>query len=238
MVYFLASNPIIYAKKRLNPANGFVSRLKHHLPSNVNALFVCSDPKDTVFTDQSALDVKEVFEEEGITFENYAVLDSRTAQQTSMLVTAANLIFLAGGHVPTQNDFFQSINLGKCLQNSDKVIIGSSAGSMNAASVVYAQPEEAGEGISKTYNRFLNGLGITDVQLIPHYQETKHHVLDGLRIFEDITYPDSKGRCFYAICDGSYLYGNQTGEKIYGEAYRIQDGILSQISADNDSYQF
>lgn len=109
---------------------------------------------------------------------------------------------------------------------------------MNAAELVYAQPEEAGEAISKDYQRFLAGLGITQVQLIPHYQETKHHILDGLRVFEDITYPDSNGRCFYAICDGSFLYGNGTVETIYGEAYRIKNGALSQINAENETYQF
>ena len=166
------------------------------------------------------------------------MLDNRTANQASSLVAEADLIFLAGGHVPTQNAFLNSVGMRELLQSSDKLIIGSSAGSMNAAELVYAQPEEAGEAISKDYQRFLDGLGITQVQLIPHYQETKHHILDGLRVFEDITYPDSNGRCFYAICDGSFLYGNGTVETIYGEAYRIKNVALSQINAENETYQF
>ena len=105
MIYFLASNPIIYEKRRLNPANGFVNLLKEHLPSKFSALFVCSDPNDNTFTDQYAADVKTAFEAESMTFEKYAVLDNLTANQASSLVAEADLIFLAGGHVPTQNAF-------------------------------------------------------------------------------------------------------------------------------------
>lgn len=104
------------------------------------------------------------------------------------MVVEADLIFLVGRYVPTQNAFLNSVGMRELLQSSDKLVIGSSAGSMNTAELVYAQPEEAGEAISKDYQRFLAGLGITQVQLIPHYQETKHHMLDGLRVFEDITY--------------------------------------------------
>lgn len=117
-----------------------------------------------------------------------SLLDNQTANQASSLVVEADLIFLVGRYVPTQNAFLNSVGMRELLQSSDKLVIGSSAGSMNTAELVYAQPEEAGEAISKDYQRFLAGLGITQVQLIPHYQETKHHMLDGLRVFEDITY--------------------------------------------------
>ena len=238
MIYFLASKPLNYKTKRLNPANGFIKLLTQHLSSEVRALFVCADPQAYDFNDCYAADVKEAFEVEGIIFSSCEVLDNRTAYQAVRLVERADLIFLAGGHVPTQNAFLNSINLANLLKNNKQVLVGTSAGSMNAAECVYAQPEEPGEGISKDYRRFLNGLGITKVQLIPHYQETKDYLLDGLRLFEDITYPDSVGHTFYAICDGGYLYGNGSEERIFGEAFRIKDGVLSHISSDNGVYQF
>ena len=103
---------------------------------------------------------------------------------------------------------------------------------MNGAELVYAQPEEEGEAIDPAYLRFLPGLGLTKVMLLPHYQEVKDDVLDGLRLFEEITYPDSMGRCFYAIPDGSYLFIENGREELRGEAYRIRDGLLKQISED------
>ena len=56
-------------------------------------------------------------------------------------------------------------------------------------------------------------------------------MLDGLRVMEDIAYPDSQGQAFYALVDGSYLYLDNGIEKLCGEAYLITDGELSQISS-------
>ena len=44
--------------------------------------------------------------------------------------------------------------------------------------------------------------------------------------------------CCLHICDGSYLYGNGSEEKVFGEVFRIKDGVLSHISSDNGIYQF
>lgn len=238
MYYFLTSNPMNYQTKELNPANTFVEKVKSVLPTQVSALFVCSDPRNYAFTDNYARDFQLAFEAAGIGFESYSILDERTADKAAELVAQANLIFLAGGHVPTQNAFFHSIGLAKLLRTYDHIVIGSSAGSMNAAESVYAQPEEEGEAVSKDYQRFLQGLGLTEVSLIPHYQETKNQKLDGLRVFEDIAYPDSMGTSFYAISDGTYLYGDGDSETLYGQAYLIQDGKLSQLTSDNETYQF
>ena len=66
--------------------------------------------------------------------------------------------------------------------------------------------------------------------IIPHYQETKDRILDGKRLFEDITYPDSLGREFYVLRDGSYIYSRDGEEEILGEAWKIADGKLEKIS--------
>ncbi|MBO6270683.1 MAG: dipeptidase E, partial [Clostridium sp.] len=58
-------------------------------------------------------------------------------------------------------------------------------------------------------------------------------ILDGKRLFEDITYPDSLGREFYVLPDGSYIYSRDGEEEILGEAWRIADGKLEKISQAN-----
>ena len=78
--------------------------------------------------------------------------------------------------------------------------------------------------------------GMTDAMILPHYQKTRYFQLDGLRLFEDITYSDSMGRRFYALPDGSYLLGRHGKEELRGEAYLIQDGILKQISRENQRF--
>lgn len=100
---------------------------------------------------------------------------------------------------------------------------------MNSAEVVYAQPELEGESIDKEYERFLSGLGITKLMILPHYQEVKNDILDGRRLFEDITYPDSYGRKFYALEVGSYFMVEDKATTLFGTAYLIKDGEIKQI---------
>lgn len=144
-------------------------------------------------------------------------------------IAGYDVLILAGGHVPTQNKFFKRIPLEERINNFDGILIGISAGTMNSAEVVYAQPELEGESIDKEYERFLSGLGITKLMILPHYQDIKDDILDGKRLFEDITYPDSHGREFYALEDGSYFMVENKTTTLFGAAYLIKDGNIKQI---------
>ena len=70
--------------------------------------------------------------------------------------------------------------------------------------------------------------------LLPHYQENKDDILDGLRVYEDIAFSDSYGHVFYAIPDGSYIFIGNGKEELRGEAYRISNGNMLQVSNAND----
>ena len=235
MICFLTSSPFTPGTPYLNPANGFLSALAEALPKRSGALFVCADPDRHAFTDHIALDMRLALEHEGYCFSDFRILDGRNADQAAGLVSAAGLIILAGGHVPTQNAFFQKIRLKNCLHAFDGVLIGISAGSMNCADPVYAQPEEEGEAVSPDYRRFLPGLGVTRAMLLPHYQMVRDSRVDGLRLFEEITLPDSAGRVFYAVPDGSFLLGRNGHETLYGEAYRIRDGRMALVCRENEA---
>ena len=158
------------------------------------------------------------------------ILDGRNKQFAGKLVENSDFIILAGGHVPTQNKFFEDIGLKVLLKNYSGVIMGISAGTMNSAEVVYAHPELDGEATDPEYRKFLKGLGLINAMIIPHYQDIKDDVLDGLRVFEDIAYPDSVGRKFYAIPDGSYILIKNNRQELRGEAWLIKDGVCEKIS--------
>lgn len=230
MTYFLTSSPCVEGSPALNPVNGFVEELRKALPEPCSALFICSDPDQPSLTYGFAEDMRESFAEIGVTLTDTAVLERENQDQCGELAASAGLIFLTGGHVPTQNQFFQEAGLRERLQNWDGVIIGVSAGSMNASEVAYAQPEEPGEAVDPDYQRFLTGLGLTKIMLLPHYQKVKDNMLDGMRLYEDITYSDSMGRKFYVLVDGSYILGRDGREELRGEAYLIENGALTQIS--------
>ena len=214
----------------LNPANGLVDELRRTLPRPCRALEICSDPDAWEKTDFYAAALRTSFERSGFSFSRYDTLDGRNEERAAELVRAAELLILAGGHVPTQNAFFRKIGLREMMKDYDGIVVGISAGSMNSADVVYSQPEEEGEAVDPDYRRFLTGLNLTKTMLLPHYQEEKDVVLDGLRVFEDVAYPDSMGRTFYAIPDGSYLYIDSGREELRGEAYMIRDGVLTQVA--------
>ena len=229
MKCYLTSSPIILRNMELDPSNGFIERLRADLPRPVRALFVCSSPDEPERTERFAGGVRLSFEKEGFAFSGFDILDRRTQADAAKLVGTAELIILAGGHVPTQNRFFREIGLRELLTGFSGVLIGISAGSMNSAEVVYAQPERDGEAIDPDYRRFLPGLGLTKKMILPHYQLVRYETLDGLRVMEDVTYPDSMGRQFIAMPDGSYILIDDAGERLFGEAYTIADGQVRRL---------
>lgn len=235
MIAFLTSSPCVYGapKAILNPENQFLDNLRQCLPDNPRCLFVCSSPDSPYLTDKFGHEMAQAFGEAEIPFADFRVLDRRTQEQAQLLIWKSDFIILAGGHVPTQNAFFQEIGLRELLENYQGVVMGISAGTMNAAERVYAQPEEEGES-DPDFQRFLPGLGITDVNVLPHYQQVRDYMLDGKRLFEDITYADSMDECFFAFVDGTYLLIEEGQTWLYGEAYCIQNGQIEQISEVGD----
>lgn len=237
MTAFITSSPCIDGADRpiLNPANGFLNAIRKALPEFPKCLFIASDPyirdKTCLFGSHMFI----AFAEAGIPFSSYQILDAYNAEDAAELISESDFIILAGGHVPTQYAFFRDIALDVLLQDYEGVIMGISAGSMNSAREVYIQPEEPGEALDPDFVRFAPGLGLTSASVCPHYQKVKDDILDGLRLFENITYPDSMNHSFFALPDGSYILCNDGKETLYGEAYRIRNGILEQICTNGNS---
>ena len=235
MIAYLTSSPCIYGAPRaiLNPENGFLDNLFSCLPAHPRCLFICSSPDSPYLTDKFAHEMAAAFEEAGMVFSDFQILDRRTQSDAQLLIWKSDFIILAGGHVPTQDQFFQEISLKDLLKNYQGVVMGISAGTMNAAERVYVQPEEEGESMPE-FQRFLPGLGITHVNVLPHYQQVKDYYLDGKRLFEDITYADSYGENFYVFVDGTYLLVDDGVTTLYGEAYCLRDGVMEKISETGD----
>lgn len=234
MIAFLTSSPCVEGSGEMNPANDFAQELIKHIKPMGKALFIASSPDDVGLTEQHAYDMKRNFEISGLSFHEYILLDRRNQEQAAELVKNADFILLAGGHVPTQNDFFKDIKLRELMKEFDGVVMGISAGTMNAADMVYVHPEREGETNFTEKERYRQGLGLTKTMVIPHYQMIKDWELDGLRLFEDVAYKDSIAKKFYCLVDGSYLYIHDGVEELRGEAYFIENGIMTQIGKEGD----
>ena len=88
--------------------------------------------------------------------------------------------------------------------------------------------------MDKEYARFLPGLGLTDVQILPHYYLCKDLTVDGFKVYDDIAMPYSKTslRRFYVFPDGTYLFGENGNETIFGEFYLIEYGVIRKVAND------
>ena len=145
-----------------------------------------------------------------------------------------DVLVLAGGHVPTQNKFMEQLRKKERLADFGGIVVAWSAGSMNCADVVYAAPEIEGEALDPLYERWLPGLGLTDINMYPHFQKLRDDYLDGMRLIEDITFEDSVGHEIIAMNDGSYIMLDDRKATLYGEAYLIKDKQLTQICKDGE----
>ncbi len=241
MKAFLTSSPCAPGEGVTWPIsrqNGLLEELKRNLPQPCKALFIASSPDEPNRTEQHAFEMKASFEESGIVFSEYVILDRRNQEKAGALLSKADFVVLAGGHVPTQNDFFQDIALRELMKDYDGLVMGISAGTMNSAELVYVHPEKPGETRFRDEERYRPGLGLCKTMVLPHLNMIRYDVLDGKRLFEDVAYVDSResGRDFYALPDGSWIYVHDGVEELRGEAWRIHDGTMSRISKDGETH--
>ena len=224
----------IITSKGLFKKNDFENNLKKNWKDKSKLLYITADPESQETNNSIIESFKNNFNTSNLSYNKIDLCDGFKNNQN---LEEYDVIILGGGHVPTQNKFFERINLAERIKKFEGLIIGISAGTMNSAQIVYAQPELDGEAIDPKFERFLKGLNLTKFQILPHYYSVKDEKLDGLRIIEDITYEDSVGRCFYILPDGSYIYQTKDECYLYGEGYIIKDKKMTKICEDKNLFK-
>ena len=213
--------------------NGLLDKLKSIWPQDARVLIVCANPDNHEKNDGVYACLKEALPMSGLSVSYLAQCDDRNADIIENLPDM-DVIILAGGHVPSQNKFMKQLRLKERLLEFKGILVAWSAGSMNCAEDVYAGPELAGEAVDPLYERWIPGLGITNINIYPHFQKLRDEYLDGMRLIEDITFEDSVGHEIIALNDGSYLMIENGQTTLYGEAYRIKDRQLTQLCKDGE----
>lgn len=241
MVLFLTSSPIgIYRSEEpldysgFNPANGMVDELRRFWVSEARCLLISAFVDEYELNDRMRRDFEGIVRDTGLSLSCMDICDSRNGQEMADALHSYDFVILGGGHVPTENAFFRKIGLAERFKGYEGIVMGISAGTMNAARIVYAQPEMAGEAVDPFYERFIPGLALTEYNILPHFNAVRYDVIDGMRLIEDIAFGDSFGHTFYAITDGSYILQTENHAEIRGEAYMIRDGSIRQISANGE----
>lgn len=243
MTIFLTSSPTgpldgSRAVDGFDRKNRFYENLKSRWKPDAKCLIISAFPEEDEANDGMLKFMTETLKKEAFSFSRFDIWDRRTEDFSRQTLLSYDVIFLGGGHVPTENAFFHRIQLREKIAGFEGMIIGISAGTMNSADIVYAQPELPGEATDPKYERFLQGLGLTRTNILPHYQMVKDSLLDGMRLYEDITYADSAGRRFLVLPDGSYLLIEDGTETVYGEAYLIADGTIERICEEDQTVIF
>lgn len=221
----------------LNNANHFLDHLEQYWINNSKILIISSEPDNFEMSNSFKAVFTEAFKLSNLTFAEIDVCDRRSESEIADSIYNYDVLLLTGGHVPTQNQFFKRIQLKDLLKTYKGMIISFSAGSMNCADVVYAQPELDGEATNPDYQRYLDGLNLTKINILPHLQDIREQTIDGLRVLEDISLPDSKIRPFYALADGSYIFEGNGKSTLYGEAYWIHNGNITKVCEMGGSVQ-
>ena len=245
MTLFLTGSPTRFGEPFFTQDNGFRAEVQAALAQvtgpdrRPRVLLISAAPDDRGFTDSVRKGMSDCIHASGIGTEKIVMLDRRNAAKAPELVRWADWIILCGGHVPTQNRFIHEIGLKELMKSFDGVVMGCSAGSMNCADYVYSHPELPGEARDPQYKRWLRGLGLTNINLVPHFEQVRYALVDGLRLFEDVAFPDSWGHRFYTFRDGGYVIQKKgRPAELRGEAYEITRGAMRRISEENKSYSF
>ncbi|MBO4390023.1 MAG: dipeptidase E [Lachnospiraceae bacterium] len=214
--------------------NGMAARIRGAWKEQAKVMILCASPEDPERNDSILYCMRESFRMSSLDYSEMLLIDARTEAQAAE-IPEADVLILTGGHVPTENAFFRRIGLKEKLEGFQGLILAWSAGSMNAAELVYAGPELPGEALDPEFLRWIPGLGITKINIFPHFQALREEMLDGMRLIEDITLPDSMGHELIALCDGSYLVTDGGTETVYGEAYSILDGRIRKLCNHGES---
>lgn len=258
MISFLTSSfvkyqrPAEYVPEAVNPAHGFVENLKKYWKSDTRFLMFASDPSDFEMNDHVVTEMYESFTKAGLAIKEIKCFDYRAIDEfckrentdrqsgskmlIKKLVDSSDVVFLAGGHAPTENSFIKMCDLKSALglfpnqKEYSGIFIGLSAGSVNSAKNAYIIPELPGEGKNKDYVKYAEGLGITRLKIIPHSEYEKTVVLDGLKLVDDIVCKDSFGDSFMMIEDGSYFVIKNGITEFFGKGEIIEDGIIRPLS--------
>ena len=238
MTLILTGSPTRYGEDRFTSDNGFLATVKAELPPRPRVLMVSAAPDDRAFTDSVLEGMTLCVRNSGIEPSRITMLDRRNCKRAASLVKRADWIVMCGGHVPTQNKFIHEIGLKELLDGFDGLIMGCSAGSMNCADIVYSHPELHGEASNRKYSHWLRGLGLTRLQIVPHYDQVRNYLVDGRRLFEDIIFPDSYHHSCYTCPDGGYIVVKDGRETLYGTAWEISNGRMRQICNENQVYTF
>lgn len=202
-----------------DPATGFPAEIEANLRQDITRpdllLFIASSPGSHAKSDLYAQGTRRWFEQAGISFSGYQLLDDRfDMSKAGDAVTAASCIYLMGGDTLAQFAFLQRNGLIDAIAQAHGVVAGLSAGAINMGKVSLCSRDE---DVPETV--LYHGIGIADITVEPHFALEKAALIAEL---EDI----SRQHAIHAMCDHSAIIVRNGQTAYFGDIYPFRDGHM------------
>ena len=150
-----------------------VERLKEELVVRDSLVFISAWPSDYERNDDDSAGMHGMFEECGMPFSRYYVIDNRTdSSDAKQLIQEASCIFLMGGHAVWQFQLICEKGIADEIRKSSAVILGVSAGSVNMAK----HSVDIWESLMP-----YDGLGLADITVKAHFDFENKELLQTLQ---------------------------------------------------------
>lgn len=257
MITFLTSSFVKYQPQSeyvpcpLDESNHFGDNLRRYWKPDTRLLIFVSDPCDEKLATHLKTETFDAFSLADFSISEVRCFNNKYIEEyykeTGCLKETAgrqalkealkwcDVFYLSGGHGPTENAFMNECDLKTLIHDKDifdGIFIGLSAGAVNAADSAYLIPELPGESIDPDYVRFSDGLGLTTLNIIPHFEYFRNFHLDGKHLFNEVVYDDSFKRKMYIIHDGSYFMIRNGITEFFGDGITMENGIKHPLSPD------
>ena len=227
-------NEVVKEIVKCDNSNSFIDRLKLISPKINTFVFIASNPNGFNKTDEYANIIINALNLDGFEIKNLKIIDNRFDGDLENIILSADVVFLAGGNVSTQNNYFKEIKLKSILEKYQGVLIGQSAGSMNCSKIVYTQPEEDYEFEDENYQRQISGLGLVDFAIMPHMNYANEVDEQGHSSVMQMCLEDSFSIPHYGICDYGFIEIKDNKTISYGKTLLIKNGKCIELCGDKE----
>ncbi len=187
-------------------------RLKKELTIRKRIVFISACPEDYQQNDEDSAGMHGMFEEYGIGFERFCVIDNRTAAADAQKrAREADCFFLMGGGIcAEQMQLMRGKGINDIVRDGPAMVLGVSAGSMNMGRTTV----DIWESLIP-----YEGLGFADITMIGHfsYEDTER-----LRLMKAV----SMDRPVCAMEDESAIFIKNGKVEIIGIIHRIETGEI------------
>ena len=213
----------------LEDENQIFTNIKKYTKNKNRFVLVSNNPDNYEDNDKRFNIFCEGLKKSELLFKESVLLDGRNKNNAREILEKADLMILCGGKCLCQNKFFKEIKMKEILEESEALIIGISAGTMNLCENVYNFPEE---NMDLKERRWIKGLGFCKDIVVPHFngEDITYQIpCEEIDVVNDYILPTSMKKDLVGLPNDSYILINEEGMKLFGNVYKISKGKCEKI---------